>query len=130
MLFCNIFVIFFYRNHEGKILKYSIYCIKKDCKTLASYNYEKLKPIYCNKHKFKKMINAKRNHKLCEDCQTGYLNKCITPSFKYTIKNYKNSSKYIKLKIIKYLKENNIDFLCAGFVDKLLIKNILIVKNI
>ena len=45
---------FFYRTPEGKILKYSIYCIKKDCKTLASYNYEKLKPIYYNKHKLKK----------------------------------------------------------------------------
>ena len=45
---------FLYRNHEGKILKHSIYCIKKDCKTLASYNYEKLKLIYCNKHKLKK----------------------------------------------------------------------------
>ena len=45
---------FFYRNHEGKILKCSIYCIKKDCKILASYNNEKLKPIYCNKHKLKK----------------------------------------------------------------------------
>ena len=113
---------FFYRNHEGNILKYSIYCIKKDCKTLASYNYEKLKLIYCNKHKLKKMINTKRNHKLCENCQTGYLNKCNTPSCKYTIKNYKNSSKYMKLKIIKYLKENSIDFfmcrICRQIFDK------------
>ena len=32
------------------------------------------------------MINTKRNHKLCEDCQTGCLNKCNIPSCKYTIK--------------------------------------------
>ena len=34
---------FFYRSPEGEILKYSIYCIEKNCKTLASYNYEKVK---------------------------------------------------------------------------------------
>ena len=48
--------------------------------------------------------------------------KCNTSSCKYTIKNYKNSTKYIKLKIIKYLKENNIEFymcrICAQIVDK------------
>ena len=33
---------YFYRDPEGIILKYSIYCIEKDCKTLASYNYEKI----------------------------------------------------------------------------------------
>ena len=113
---------FFYRNHEGKSLKYSIYCIKKDCKTLASYDYENLKPIYCNKHKFKKMINTRQNYKLCKVCEKGYLNKCNTPSCKYTIKNYKNSSKYMKLKIVKYLKENNIEFymcrICGQIVDK------------
>ena len=38
---------FFYRNPEGTILKYSQYCIEKNCKTLeSSYNYENLKPIY------------------------------------------------------------------------------------
>ena len=70
----------------------------------------------------KKMINTKRNHKLCQECETGYLNKCNTPYCKYTIKNYKNSSKYMKLKIIKYLKENYIEFymcrICAQIVDK------------
>ena len=32
---------FFYSDHNGDIKKYSQYCIEKDCKTLASYNYEK-----------------------------------------------------------------------------------------
>ena len=101
---------YFYRDPEGIILKYSQYCIQKNCKTLASYNYEKLKPKYCNKHKLDEMINVKRGHKLCQDCKIGYLKKCNTPSCKYTIKNYENSTKYMKLKIIKYLKENNIEF--------------------
>ena len=38
------------------------------------------------------------------------------------MKNYKNGTRYMKLKIIKYLKENNIEFymcrICAQIVDK------------
>ena len=68
------------------------------------------------------MINVKRGHKLCQDCKKGYKNKCNTPSCKYTIKNYKNSSKYMKLKVIKYLKDNFIEFymcrICSQIVDK------------
>ena len=113
---------FFYRNPEGTILKYSQYCIEKNCKTLASYNYENLKSTFCNNHKKSKMVNVKRGHKLCQDCEKGYLKKCNTPKCKYTIKNYKNATKYMKLKIIKYLKENNIEFymcrICSEIVDK------------
>ena len=113
---------YFYRSPEGKILKYSHYCIEKNCKTESSYNYENLKPIYCVKHKLEKMVNVKSGHKLCKDCEKGYLNKCNTPKCKYTIKNYKNSTRYMKLKIIKYLKENYIAFymcrICSEIVDK------------
>ena len=68
------------------------------------------------------MVNVKRGHKLCKDCETGYLNKCNTPKCKYTIKNYKNGTRYMKQRIIKYLKENNIEFymcrICSEIVDK------------
>ena len=68
------------------------------------------------------MVNVKRNHKLCKDCQKGYLNQCNTPKCKYTIKNYKNGTRYMKQKIINYLEENNIEFymcrICAQIVDK------------
>ena len=68
------------------------------------------------------MINIKSGHKLCRDCKKGYKNKCNTPSCKYTIRNYRNSNKYMKLKIIKYLKENYIEFymcrICSDIVDK------------
>ena len=41
---------------------------------------------------------------------------------KYTIENYKNQTKYMKLKTIEYLKENNIEFylckICGEIVDK------------
>ena len=36
---------YFYRDPDGNIKKYSIYCIEKDCKILATYNYEKKKPF-------------------------------------------------------------------------------------
>ena len=45
---------YFHRSPEGAILKYSQYCIEKNCKTESSYNYENLKPIYCNRHKLEK----------------------------------------------------------------------------
>ena len=96
--------------------------MKKDYKTESSYNYEKLKPIYCSKHKKEKMVNVKRNHKLCKECNKGYLKKCNTPKCKYTIKNYKSSTRYTKQKNIKYLKENNIKFymcrICSEIVNK------------
>ena len=101
---------YFYKDRNGNILKYSNYCIEKNCKTESSYNYENEKPIYCNKHKKEKMVNTKRKHKLCQNCKNGYLNKCDTPKCKYTIEKYKNFTKYMKQKIIKYLKENNIEF--------------------
>ena len=78
--------------------------------------------LYCNKHKLDGMINVKSGHKLCKICNKGYLNKCNTPGCKYTIENYENSSKYMKLKIIKYLKDNYIEFymcrICGQIVDK------------
>ena len=59
----------FTKISEGEILKYSQYCIEKNCRTESSYNYENLKPIYCVKHKKEKMVNTKRKHKLCKDCE-------------------------------------------------------------
>ena len=113
---------YFYRDPNGNILKYSHYCVEKNCKTESSYNYENLKPIYCNKHKLEKMVNVKRNHKLCQECDNGYKIKCNAPKCKYTIQNYKNGTRYMKQKIMKYLKENNIEFymcrICSEIVDK------------
>ena len=113
---------YFYRDHNDEIKKYSIYCIEKNCKTLAAYNYEGKKAIYYNKHKLEKMVNTRHGYKLCKKCNRGYLNKCNTPSCKYTIENYQGASRYMKKTIIKYLKENNIEFymcrICSEIVDK------------
>ena len=56
------------------------------------------------------MVNIKRGHKLCLKCKESYKTKFTSPKCKYTIENYKNQSKYMKLKTIDYLKQNKIDF--------------------
>ena len=42
------------------------------------------------------MVNVKRNYKLREICEKGFLKKCNTPKCKYTIKNYRNVTRYTK----------------------------------
>ena len=37
-----------------------------ECNITASYNFEKLRPLKCLKHRKKGMINVKKNHTLCE----------------------------------------------------------------
>ena len=76
------------------------------------------------------MINTRHNYKLCKKCNRGYLNKCNTSSCKYTIENYRGSSKYMKKKIIEYLKENKIEFYMCRICSEIVDKNILNQKNI
>ena len=68
------------------------------------------------------MVNIKRGHKLCLKCKKSYKNICTSPQCKYTIQNYKNQSKYMKLKTIDYLKQSKIDFylykICGEIVNK------------
>ena len=68
------------------------------------------------------MVNVKKGHKLCLNCKSSYKTKCTSPKCKYTINNYKTSSKYMKLKTIDYLKENKIEFylcrICGEIVNK------------
>ena len=104
---------YYFRNPKGRIFKYSQFCRRKNCKTESSYNFENLKPKYCFKHKKEHMVNVKRGHKLCEVCKSSYKTKCTSPKCKYTIKNYKTQSAYMKLKTIEYLKEKKQQyFLC------------------
>ena len=113
---------YYFRNPNGRILKYSQFCRRRNCKTESSYNYENLKPKYCFKHKKEDMINTKRGHKLCLVCKTSYKKKCTSPKCKYTIEKYKSASKYMKLKTIDYLKENKMEFylcrICGEIVNK------------
>ena len=89
---------FFRKTPEGPIFKYSQYCRRKNCKTESSYNYQNLKPKYCNKHKKENMVNIKRGHKLCEICKSSYKTKCTSKQCRYSIEKYKNMSKHMKLK--------------------------------
>ena len=113
---------YFFKTPKGRIQKYLKYCRRKNCKTESSYNYENLKPKYCFKHKKENMLNVKLKHTLCQNCKSSYNSKCTSPQCKYTIENYKTQSKYMKLKTIDYLKENNIEFylckICGEIVDK------------
>ena len=113
---------FYFRDSTGRTRKYLQYCRRKGCKTEKSYNYENLKPKYCNKHKKPDMVNVKRGHKLCLKCKSSYKTKCVSKECKYTIKNYSKQSKYMKLKTIDYLKETKKEFylcrLCENIVDK------------
>ena len=67
------------------------------------------------------MVNVKSGHKLCSSCKLSYKNNCTTPQCKYTIENYENQTKYMKLKTIEYLIENNIEFylckICGEIAD-------------
>ena len=113
---------YYFRNHKGRIYKYSQFCRRKLCKTESSYNYENLKPKYCFKHKNEDMVNVKRGHKLCLKCKSSYKTKCTSPKCKYTIEKYKTVSKYMKLKIIDYFKENKMEFylcrICQDIVSR------------
>ena len=95
---------YFFKNSKGHIQKYLHFCRRKSCRTESSYNYQNLKPKYCFKHKKENVVNVKRSHKLCLKCKSSYKTKCISPKCKYTLENYKSSSKYMKLKTINYLK--------------------------
>ena len=113
---------FFRKTPEGPIFKYSQYCRRKNCKTESSYNYQNLKPKYCNKHKKPDMINVKRGHKLCKTCKSSYKTKCTSKQCRYSIEKYKNMSKHMKLKTIEYLKETKQEFylcrICRIIVKK------------
>ena len=113
---------YYFRNSKGRIYKYSQFCIKKNCKTESSYNYENHKPKYCFKHKKEDMVNTKRGHKLCLNWKSSYKTECVSPKCKYTIEKYRSASKYMKLKTIDYLKENKIEFylcrICGEIVNK------------
>ena len=68
------------------------------------------------------MVNVKRGHKLCLNCESSFKNECTSPKCKYIIEKYETVSKYMKLKTIDYLKENKMEFylcrLCGEIVNK------------
>ena len=80
---------YFFRDPEGRIKKYLLFCRRKGCKTESSYNYQNLKPKYCFKHKKENMVNVKRGHKLCPNCKSSYKTKCTPQNANIQLKNIK-----------------------------------------
>ena len=99
-----------YLSHSHKIkcpkckIKISLKC--DECNISASYNYEKLRPVKCLKHRETGMINIKRNHILCKKRDIFHSKKPGCKICKLNINNYDNSSKYMQDKIYNQFKKN------------------------
>ena len=64
---------YFYMTLEGNILKYKKYYFINDCKKLASFSYHNEKIfLYCDEHKFPKMINIRKGYVLCKEHNISY----------------------------------------------------------
>ena len=77
-----------------------------ECNITASYNFPKLRPLKCLKHRKKGMVNIKRKHILCEVHDISHSKKVECKKCKLDIDNYDNSSKYMKNKIYKQYKND------------------------
>ena len=99
-----------------------------ECNITASYNFLKLRPLKCLKHRKKGMVNIKRNHILCEVHDISHSEKSGCKKCKLDIDNYDNSSKYMKNKIYKKYKNDLIEKIKKKFKNhnhKTILQNIL-----
>ena len=79
------------------------------CDITASYNFEKLRPLKCSKHREVGMINIKRNHVLCEKHDISHTKNSGCKKCKLDIENYDNSTKYMQDKIYNQFKDKLIE---------------------
>ena len=102
-----------YISHSLKIkcpkckIKKSTKC--DECNITASYNFEKLRPLKCLKHRETGMINIKRKHILCKKHDISHSKKSECKKCKLDIDNYDTSSKYMQDKIYEQFKDNLIE---------------------
>ena len=75
----------------------------------ASYNFPKLRPLKCLKHRGTGMINIKRKHVLCKKHDISHSKKSGCKICKLYIDNYDTSSKYMQNKIYKQFKKELIE---------------------
>ena len=112
----------FYKDNRGNIFKYKKYCTEGDCTKIASYNYkDKKESSHCGDHRLKNMINIKKGHTLCEEHDESYLKECS--QCKLDLKNYDQSSQYLKEHIIKKYDEKGIELYKCRLCDKLVEKD-------
>ena len=102
-----------YKSHSQKTIcpKCKIKKLTKcnECNITASYNFEKLKPLKCLKHKETGMVNIKRKHILCEKHDISYSKKSGCRICKLDINNYYDSTKYMKEKIYEQFKNDLVE---------------------
>ena len=99
-----------------------------ECNITASYNFPKLRPLKCLKHRKKGMVNIKRKHILCEVHDISHSKKVECKKCKLDIDNYDNSSKYMKNKIYKQYKNDLMENINKKFKNhdpKTILQNIL-----
>ena len=99
-----------------------------ECNITASYNFPKLRPLKCLKHRKTGMVNIKRNHVLCKKHDISHSKNSGCKICKLDIDNYDNSSKYMQDEIYKQFKEELIEKIKKEFKNhhyKEILKNIL-----
>ena len=99
-----------------------------ECNITASYNFPKLRPLKCLKHRKKGMVNIKRKHILCEVHDISHSKKVECKKCKLDIDNYDNSSKYMKNKIYNKFENDLTEKIKKKFTNhdhKTILQNIL-----
>ena len=99
-----------------------------ECNITASYNFPKLRPLKCLKHRKKGMVNIKRKHILCEVHDISHSKKVECKKCKLDIDNYDNSSKYMKNKIYNKFENDLTEKIKRKFTNhdhKTILQNIL-----
>ena len=99
-----------------------------ECNITASYNFPKLRPLKCLKHRKTGMVNIKRKHVLCKKHDISHSKESGCKICKLDIDNYDNSSKYMQDKIYKQFKKEPIEKIKNKFKNhhyKQNLKNIL-----
>ena len=99
-----------------------------ECNITASYNFPKLRPLKCLKHRKKGMVNIKRKHILCKVHDISHSENSGCKKCKLDIDNYDNSSKYMKNKIYKQYKNDLMENINKKFKNhdpKTILQNIL-----
>ena len=107
-------------------VKKSLKC--DECNIAASYNFPKLKPLKCLKHRQTGMVNIKRNHILCKKYDISHSRKTECKKCKTDLDKYDTSSKYMKDKIYKQYKKELIEKIKKKFKNhhyKIILQNIL-----
>ena len=99
-----------------------------ECDITASYNFPKLRPLKCLKHRKKGMVNIKRKHILCEDHDISHSENSGCKKCKLDIGNYDNSSKYMKNKMYNKFENDLTEKIKRKFTNhdhKTILQNVL-----